>query len=729
MEKGGFVPGWATISRRASDQPLTAGELHLLRWGLGCVLALVSVWGTFFFELNGRELLAPVTALLLAVFTWPQLPGRLPALVWRLVFPGLILFVATDMALNGEPLAAMLRLNVLLIAVRAAGPRRPREDQQLVVLCLFLVVVAGVLTMAIGFALHILLFTALALPYLLAITLSGVAGPETDGWLLGGWRLLLARLWRQTDWRVVGAAAALYLLVVALATVLFLVMPRFQIENSLGFLQLKNRRSFSGFSETVKLGEVSEIALDTSTALRAELSDPAQVPALPYWRMVALDQYRDGTFSTSRGLSRLDHDLGETRELVGLRTKARPGPVWTFYLEPGISRYLPLTGEFKVMRFRESRALKANVAAATLALRQEPQSMFAYRVEGLDLAGVQADADLHAEVVAAAAPGAVVEYPRTLLEVPAGEANSRVLDAIVREITGGAPASAAEFVPRALNYLERQHRYSLRSALPAGAEDPLVRWLSGSTPGHCELFAGAFTLVARRAGFPVRVITGFKGGAWNAFEQYFMVRNSDAHAWCELLDEHGRWVLVDPTPGAVAEAKQAAVMAGRAAEVDSSWAARLDALRMLWYRRIVNFDRNAQDEAVESLKAASRRTGQALIEWMDRHGRALRDWLLQPWDLKRIAFSVGLALGGAGGLWLLWRWRHFWRLRWLRHGKMDPVRREAGRWLRRLAPVGEADPAYPVWRELQRLRYGPEQRGGGVAAVFRRARQAHRARR
>ena len=353
--------------------------------------------------------------------------------------------------------------------------------------------------------------------------------------------------------------------------------------------------------------------------------------------------------------------------------------------------------------------------------------MFAYRVEGLDLAGVQADGELRAEL--AAAPGPVTDYPLTLLEVPPGEANTRVLDAIVREITGGAPATAAEFVPRAIEYLERKHRYSLRSALPPGAEDPVVRWLAGNTPGHCELFAGGFTLMARRAGFPVRVVTGFKGGAWNTFERYYMVRNSDAHAWCELLDERGRWVRVDPTPGAGAEAAQAATTPGRAAQVDSSWTARLDALRMLWYRRIVSFDRQAQDEAVESLKAASRRTELALIEWMDRQGRALRDWLLHPWGFGRIAAWAGAGGSGAAGLWLLWRWRHLWWMCWLRRGKMDPVRREAGRWLRRLASVELSGCDHHVWMELQRLRYGPAQRGEGGAAVFRRARQAWRARR
>jgi transglutaminase-like putative cysteine protease len=724
------VRDWPAKSQRASDQRFTAGELHLLRWGLGGVLALVSVWGVFFFELSGGSLLAPVTVLLLAALARPRWTTRLPPLVWRLLFPGLILFVATDLVLNGEPLAALLRLNILLVTVRAVGPRRTREDLQLVVLGLFLVVVAGVLTVAIGFALHILLFTALALTYLLTITLSDAAGPEAepDGWLQVGWRRLFGRLWRQTDWRVVGAAAALYLLVVVLASVLFMAMPRFQIENSLGFLQLHNRRSYSGFSETVKLGEVTEIALDTSTALRAELSDPTQVPALPYWRMVALDEYRDGTFRASRGLIRRERDLGERRELHGWRAKVSTGPVWTFYYEAGVSRYLPLTGDFNVMRLREARAVKTNLAAHTLALRTEPQSMFAYRVEGLDLTGAHADGALRAELAAAKA-GTVADYPLTLVAVPEGEANARVLDAILAEVTGGARLTATEFIPRALDHLERNHRYALHSSLPGGAEDPLVRWLAGATPGHCELFAGGFALLARRAGFPVRVVTGFKGGAWNAFEQYYMVRNSDAHAWCELLDESGRWVRVDPTPGASAEATALETMRGRAVEVDSSWKARLDALRMLWYRRIVDFDRKAQDEAVDALKSVTRSTGQALIAWVDRHGRTLRDWVLRPWNFRRIASWAGVCGGGIAAVWLVWRWRQLWWLRWLQRGKMDPVRREAGRWLRRMARVDLPEPERPVWQDLQRLRYGPAVRGASALAIFRRAKRAWRKRR
>ena len=726
------MPGWDTRSRRASEPALTADELHRLRWGLGGALALCSAWGVYFFELGGAALLPPITLLVLAVLVWPNLPGRVPAGAWRLVFPGLILFVATDLVINAEPLAAFLRLDLLLVAVRAVGYRRPREDLQLMVLCLFLVVAAGVLTVAIGFVLHILLFTGLALTYLLTITLSEATDPDTkdaEAWRRIPWGRLLGRLRRAVDWRIVAAASGLYLLVVAVATLLFLAMPRFQIENSLGFLQLKNRRSLSGFSDTVRLGDVTDIAMDRTTALRAELDDPAQVPALPYWRMVALDEYRDGTFRASRGLQQHEHRIAATRQVTGARPAGGAAPVWTFYYEAGVSRFLPITGGFALLRLREARALVANARAGTLALREEPQSMFAYRIEGLDLGGGLADPGLAAELRqgtgAAAEPGA---YPRTLLAVPAGEGNTAVLDAIVGELTAGRVLPAAEFAERAVGWLEQRHRYSMRSTVPAGGEDVLVRWLRSTEPGHCELFAGGFALLARRAGFPVRIVTGFKGGAWNAFEQYYMVRNSDAHAWCELYDEGGRWLRIDPTPGASAEAATAAAAAvGRVAELDRSWAARLDALRMLWYRRIVNFDRSAQDEMTDSLKETARRSGQALIATLDRWGRELRDWLRGPWNFGRMAQSAGAAMAVAIAGWSVWHWRYRWWLRWTRRGRADPVRREAGRWLRRLGRAKGEERAGTAMAQLERLRYGPASGRPSPAAVFREARRAWRA--
>ena len=65
---------------------------------------------------------------------------------------------AGDFWWSGELLPAIVRLDLLLLLYRSAMYRKKRDDLQLVVLGLFLIVVAGVLSVAVTFALHILVF-------------------------------------------------------------------------------------------------------------------------------------------------------------------------------------------------------------------------------------------------------------------------------------------------------------------------------------------------------------------------------------------------------------------------------------------------------------------------------------------------------------------------------------------------------------------------------------------
>ena len=51
----------------------------------------------------------------------------------------------------------------------------------------------------------------------------------------------------------------------------------------------------------------------------------------------------------------------------------------------------------------------------------------------------------------------------------------------------------------------------------------------------------------RAAGIPTRVVTGYQGGTFNRYADYWIVRQSDAHAWDEIwVDGHG-WLRIDPT--------------------------------------------------------------------------------------------------------------------------------------------------------------------------------------
>jgi hypothetical protein len=94
-------------------------------------------------------------------------------------------------------------------------------------------------------------------------------------------------------------------------------------------------------------------------------------------------------------------------------------------------------------------------------------------------------------------------------------------------------------------FRDEQYFYTLEP--PRLAPDSIDDFLFNTRRGFCEHFAAAFTVLARAAGVPARVVTGYQGGEVNSMGGYLIVRQSDAHAWSEVwLDGRG-WVRIDPT--------------------------------------------------------------------------------------------------------------------------------------------------------------------------------------
>ena len=56
--------------------------------------------------------------------------------------------------------------------------------------------------------------------------------------------------------------------------------------------------------------------------------------------------------------------------------------------------------------------------------------------------------------------------------------------------------------------------------------------------GFCEHIASAFVVLMRALGIPARIVTGYQGGELNGVDGFWVVRQSDAHAWAEVW--HGR---------------------------------------------------------------------------------------------------------------------------------------------------------------------------------------------
>jgi protein-glutamine gamma-glutamyltransferase len=727
---------------------LSLDELHQLKWLLGGMLTLLAVWTVFYMDLGGWTLMAITTAVAAACLIWPGLPARVPPLVHTLAFPAIVLFFVGDLWLTTEVLPAMVRLDILLLLYRTISYRQRRDDLQVIVLGLFLIVVAGVLTVSLVFAAQILAYTGCALGFLLAITLTEAvtggasgqsAGPAQPGvvpaWAAhADWPQLLRRVREVADWRVVALAVGLFAGVVGLSALLFLALPRFQLENSLFLERFVTKKARTGFTDSIKIGDVSEIVQDNGVALSVDVSDRTVVPAVPYWRMLVLDQYDRGTFKLSPGLRLVSIGRERTGTVVHGEAKPRLGPAvyWTFYLESGVSRYLPLAGEFEVLRFRESQNFQLGADLRLLALRNEPVTMTAYRVEGLDPTEMLPDPNFakrwreHDNRAVA----------RGILQnrVNVSSADQTRLRQLVETIgVGGAASNAArDFADRAGEWLRKNHLYSLTPTIPAGEGDPLVRWMMSTEAGHCELFAGSLVLLARAAGFPARVVTGFKGGSWNGYSNNFTIRNSDAHAWAEIFDEvTGAWLREDALATSSAAQDEAAKgEAAIAARTDRSWAARLDSLRVFWYRRIVNFDQRSQTETLKAVKEATQDAGRRLRERVAQAVAAVKMWLTTPWSVKRVANVLGVV--SAAGLigWIWWEFGRGWWRRLARGpgGKRDdPVRSEASRWLRKMAGRPEPDAAWEeTVAQLRRLRFGARATWPDPEKIFRRARRVWR---
>lgn len=97
-------------------------------------------------------------------------------------------------------------------------------------------------------------------------------------------------------------------------------------------------------------------------------------------------------------------------------------------------------------------------------------------------------------------------------------------------------------------YLKTNYTYTLEPGdLPEG-QDFVDYFLFENPEGYCVYFGTALTNMLRIAGVPTRYVEGFKM-ADEMDDGRYVVRNSDAHAWTEVLidEENDIWKIFDAT--------------------------------------------------------------------------------------------------------------------------------------------------------------------------------------
>jgi transglutaminase-like putative cysteine protease len=147
--------------------------------------------------------------------------------------------------------------------------------------------------------------------------------------------------------------------------------------------------------------------------------------------------------------------------------------------------------------------------------------------------------------------------------------------------------------------------------------DAIDDFLFRTRVGFCGHYASAFVALMRAAEVPARVVTGYLGGEWNPAGGYYLVRQSDAHAWAEVWLTGRGWTRVDPTAVVAPERLRRGIidlmpeaLSARVRLLHATpWLARLlqrwDAANAWWTERVVKFDYAAQLDLLARLGVRS----------------------------------------------------------------------------------------------------------------------------
>lgn len=343
-----------------------------------------------------------------------------------------------------------------------------------------------------------------------------------------------------------------------------------------------SEKAQTGLADEMSPGSISELAISDIIAFRVRFEDEPPPPNERYWRGPVLHDFDGFTWRASRAYA------GAPRQPVEYLSGAVRYQVM---LEPHNRPYLPvLDAPVELSGRRHFRSFDDQFLAqrpVTSALIYEGVSHTRWRHPGeLSTLATRMDTRLPAG-----------RNPRSI-EL------ARTLRAQVQTDT--------DYARRVMAYFrDNGFEYSLTPPLlDYNSVDDL---LFNTRLGFCGHFASAYVTLMRAAGVPARVVTGYLGGSWNPVGGYFVVRQSEAHAWAEVWLEGEGWVRFDPTGMVAPERLQRGLSeflpearsATAALVQNTSWLRTLrdswDAAGSWWRERIVNFNATQQRDLLSRL--------------------------------------------------------------------------------------------------------------------------------
>jgi transglutaminase-like putative cysteine protease len=369
-----------------------------------------------------------------------------------------------------------------------------------------------------------------------------------------------------------------------LTLLFFFFIPRIGV----GFFQNNHGESLrtTGFTQHVDLGVIGPVKQDPSIVMRVELTEGEDNESKReplYLRGVAYDQYNGKSWSNS---------LPHRRTLTEL-------PQGTFTLRtPRVES--PATSDRRLRQEILLEPLDTAVlfgAPLPVSVKGDFLSVQADLMGSLHLpfpshARIQYTAySLPTTVTATENRASALLYPEFILQhylqVPA--VSSQVVD-LARRVTQPA-TSVSQAVNLIRTHLLTTYRYSLEVPSLQSAH-PLEDFLLTRKTGYCEHYATAMVVLLRAVGIPARLVTGFLATEWNAFGNYYTVRQRDAHAWVEVYFPQSGWITMDPTPPVPEAAPTWWQSAGSV----------MDSARLKWDRLFVHYSASDQLAVVQGIR-------------------------------------------------------------------------------------------------------------------------------
>ncbi len=552
--------------------------------------------------------------------------------IWR----GLIVIAALYVGWYFQTQArtdAIIYLLLFLLINKLWSPKKPRDIMQIEVICFFFMLSASILTMNMSFIFFFIGFVFLMIVGLALLTVRrehemlGSLGADSRAGVNPN-----VIVPNDFFWRSLGSMLVIFFFTFWI----FALFPRFAEQRMIPGTAALSAAGQTGFTNDIRLGNVDQIDMDSTTVMRVMMPLPPAVQNL-YLRGAVLEDYENGKWTPNPEVHQTEPRYRSTsNDSITLLSNKPQGPVqevkYAVFLNPtanGNLFMLENTTQLQLSRrgygveydpqsntsripFPQARVINYSATSfvrtadahameelekAAAVKRAAHSSITAsdWTSEAIRIVRAmhkpQTTSSVHRETDAT---GQDLPDRRIYLGIPTTPAKARVAR-IAQVAIASAKATTDLQKARAIeNYLQQNYRYSLKN-LSMKRKEPTETFLTETRQGHCEYFASAMALLLRHAGIPSRIVNGFYTDRWNPVGDYFQVEKADAHSWVEAFIDGLGWVSFDPSPpGEI-------VRQGSARGLFYKLRSYSDAIKMKWRLYVIDYDLRDQSQFVRTM--------------------------------------------------------------------------------------------------------------------------------